>query len=75
MVLESISTAHQKVIYVIDFDKCSKLLIGRGNTSHIRINEISVSWTHAYFYKFSGQVYLVDNKSKFGTLALVKTPI
>ena len=54
----------------------SKLFIGRGHEAHVRVTDISVSRLHAFLAKsVQGYYYLVDNESKFGTLALVKTPI
>ena len=47
--------------------------MGRGHESQVRVNDISVSRTHAVlkFRKDDG-IYLSDNKSKFGTLILLR---
>ena len=47
--------------------------MGRGHESQVRVNDISVSRTHALikFRKDDG-IYLADNKSKFGTLILMR---
>ena len=46
--------------------------MGRGHESEVRVNDISVSRTHAIIkYKEDG-IYIEDNKSKFGTLVLLK---
>jgi pSer/pThr/pTyr-binding forkhead associated (FHA) protein len=52
------------------------MYIGRGHDAQIRVTDISVSRLHAIFLKHSnGFFYIVDNDSKFGTLALVRTPL
>jgi pSer/pThr/pTyr-binding forkhead associated (FHA) protein len=57
-------------------DKTQKLYIGRGHDAHVRVTDISVSRLHAFLIKSAqGFYYLVDNESKFGTLALIKTPL
>ena len=47
--------------------------MGRGHESQVRVNDISVSRTHALikFRKDEG-IFLSDNKSKFGTLVLMR---
>lgn len=46
--------------------------MGRGHESEVRVNDISVSRCHAIIkYKPDG-VYIEDNRSKFGTLVLLK---
>ena len=53
-----------------------KLYIGRGHDAHVRVTDISVSRLHAVLLKsVEGFYYLTDNDSKFGTLALVRTPL
>jgi hypothetical protein len=76
IVLESISSNTSKVIHVVNMDKTQKLYIGRGHDAHVRVTDISVSRLHAFLIKSAqGFYYLVDNESKFGTLALIKTPL
>ena len=61
---------HKQTMYVISLNEAQSVVIGRGGESEIRLNDISVSRAHAKI-KFSGnKFFLVDNKSKFGTLAL-----
>ena len=56
-------------------NKTVKLYIGRGHDAHVRVTDISVSRLHAVLIKsVRGYYFLTDNDSKFGTLALVKTP-
>lgn len=76
LVLESISSNTSKVIHVINMTNIQKVFIGRGHDAHVRVTDISVSRLHAIFYKSQqGFYYLTDNDSKFGTLALVRSPI
>lgn len=54
----------------------SKIFLGRGHESHVRITDISVSRQHAFIVRGSdGNYYLFDNDSKFGTLALIRKPL
>ena len=48
--------------------------IGRGSSSDIRMNDISVSRNHALLRLTPQGLFLEDNISKFGTLVLVKEP-
>lgn len=80
LVLESISTNTSKVIHVIDMDyplgSNGCLYIGRGHEAHIRVTDISVSRLHARLIRSSeGLFFFGDNGSKFGSLALVRTPL
>ena len=53
-----------------------RVFIGRGHDADIRITDISVSRMHAMMIKApNGLFYLIDNDSKFGTLAQVRTPL
>jgi len=50
-------------------------MIGRGNDPDIKISDISVSRLHAILrINDDNTLVLEDNSSKFGTLALCKTP-
>lgn len=74
--LESISSNTSKVIHVLNLTGNTKLFIGRGHDAQIRVTDISVSRLHALIVKHrNGYFYLIDNDSKFGTLALVRTPL
>lgn len=76
IVLESISSNTSKVIHVINMQNTVKLYIGRGHDAHVRVTDISVSRLHAVIIKSTmGYYYLTDNDSKFGTLALVRSPL
>ena len=76
LVLESITNAAGKVIHVINMLKTEEAKIGRGHDVDVRITDISVSRLHAWIKKTAkGYFYLQDNKSKFGTLSLIRNPI
>lgn len=76
LVLESINTSASKVIHVMNFAETYKMVIGRGQGVDLRVSDISVSRKHAIFVKGNNSsFYLVDNHSKFGTFALVRSPI
>ena len=80
IVLESLNQMKEncniKSIHVIQLGN-DELIIGRGHESDIRINDISVSRSHAKLrYNIeSGTILLRDLKSKFGTLILIKKPL
>ena len=65
-----------KSIHVIKLTG-ENITIGRGHESDVRINDISVSRSHACLkYDIqSGRLLLRDLKSKFGTLVLIKKPL
>ena len=73
--MESISSNTSKVIHVINLSVLKKVFIGRGHDAEVRVTDISVSRLHAFIFKKDGLFYLADNKSKFGTLALIRYPI
>lgn len=76
IVLESISSNTSKVIHVLNLTSTFKVFIGRGHDAQVRVTDISVSRLHAIIMKAKdGYFYLLDNESKFGTLALVRTPL
>lgn len=50
------------------------ITIGRGSNSDIRVNDISVSRSHANLRLTPQGLLLEDNGSKFGTLVLVREP-
>jgi pSer/pThr/pTyr-binding forkhead associated (FHA) protein len=79
IVLESLNQVkdnnNQKSIQVITLDENEKIMMGRGHETDVRINDISVSRSHAHLSLVDGKVYLKDLKSKFGTLILVQNEI
>lgn len=91
IVFESLSSEAQKIFYIINTENLKtttpgapissqpnhEIKIGRGADSDVRVtDDISVSRAHAYIQKSaSGEYYINDNQSKFGTLLLVQQPI
>lgn len=77
IILESLNQMKEncniKSIHVITLGD-AKITIGRGHESDVRINDISVSRTHAvlYYNKNTGRLLLRDSGAKFGTLVLIK---
>ena len=80
IILESLNQMKEncniKSIHVIQLGT-DELIIGRGHESDIRINDISVSRSHAKlkYDMENGTILLRDLKSKFGTLILIKKPL
>ncbi|CAD8048206.1 unnamed protein product [Paramecium primaurelia] len=70
-------------VYIVTFDnnsndklaKTNELQIGRANETEIRINDISVSRNHGTLKLNDGNVYLTDNRSKFGSLMLIQQKV
>jgi pSer/pThr/pTyr-binding forkhead associated (FHA) protein len=75
MVLESLNQEKNtsRIIHIIrPTSEKSFFKLGRGHESDLRINDISVSRFHAKIKFENNKFMLEDNKSKFGTLVLVK---
>ena len=73
--LESISSNTSKVVHVLNLIDEEDISIGRGHDIAVRVTDISVSRCHAIIKKSPlGFYYILDNNSKFGTLALVRQP-
>lgn len=80
IILESLNQMKEncniKSIHVIQLAD-EEITIGRGHESDVRINDISVSRSHAKlkYNSEDGTLLLRDLKSKFGTLVLLKKPL
>ena len=80
IILESLNQMKEncniKSIHVIQLTG-DELTIGRGHESDVRINDISVSRSHAKlkYNPTEGTLLLRDLKCKFGTLILIKKPL
>ena len=62
-----------RTIHVLAFNQINdQFTMGRGHESQVRVNDISVSRTHALIKHRENGIYLQDNKSKFGTLVLMR---
>jgi len=71
--LESISSNTSKVVHVLNLVDEDSISLGRGHDIAVRVTDISVSRCHAIIKKSAlGFFYIIDNASKFGTLALVR---
>ncbi|CAD8144799.1 unnamed protein product [Paramecium octaurelia] len=70
-------------VYIITFNnngddkaiKTNQLQIGRANEMDIKINDISVSRNHGILKLIDGKLYLMDNRSKFGSLILIQQKV
>lgn len=69
-------------IYLIPFKDKSfirivRILIikGRSNTSDLMLTDATISRSHAFIKIINGSFYIEDNYSKYGTLALVNSPV
>ena len=61
-----------KYIYIISLDNRRCINIGRSSECELSIPELSISRFHAIIHKNKGELFIEDNKSKFGTLILVQ---
>ena len=61
-----------KYIYIISLDNRGSINIGRSSECELSIPELSISRFHAIIHKRKGELFIEDNKSKFGTLILVQ---
>jgi len=66
------SNSKTRYINIISFDNKKFINLGRSNKCDFSIPEISLSRFHSLIYKIKGDLYIEDNKSKFGTLILVQ---
>lgn len=63
------------MVHVLCFSDADQINLGRGHDADVRVTDISVSRCHAMITKSKlGFFYIIDNNSKFGTLALVRQP-
>jgi len=75
MVMESLPLEKNtsRTIHVLCFsDEKQTFNMGRGHESEVRVNDISVSRCHAIIKYQPDGIYIEDNRSKFGTLVLLK---
>jgi len=76
IILESLNQLkdnnNYKSIQVITLEENEKIILGRGHETDVRINDISVSRTHAMMSLIEGKIIIKDLKSKFGTLVLIQ---
>jgi hypothetical protein len=79
--LESFTNTPHKTIHVIHIEDEQAaysnemgFIVGRDNSVHVRITDISVSRNHSMLTYYNGEFYLKDTQSKFGTLVLMQAP-
>jgi hypothetical protein len=74
IILESLNQlkdrSNYKSIQIVILNENEKILMGRGHETDMRINDISVSRSHANLILIENKVYIKDLRSKFGTLVL-----
>ena len=63
---------HNKYIHIVSFTDRNILNVGRASDCEFSLPELSVSRFHCMLYRHKGELYLEDNKSKFGSLILVQ---
>ena len=61
-----------KQIHIVSFDNKKSISLGRSSECEFSIPELSISRFHCIIHKEKGNLYIEDNKSKFGTLVLVQ---
>ena len=65
----------KKYIYILSLDKYKYFTLGRSKECDVIFPELSVSRYHCYIFKNdNNEIYIEDNSSKFGTLALIQNP-
>ena len=64
----------QKSIYICKTQGKKKIKMGRAQNNDLRVHDISISRNHAEINVNDKKLFIKDQKSKFGTLLLVKSP-
>jgi pSer/pThr/pTyr-binding forkhead associated (FHA) protein len=67
IILEEIDLKSSSLICIENITE-EGIRMGRGNECEIKVDSPSISRNHACIQKRSGDYYIFDNKSKFGTL-------
>lgn len=73
--MKKTSSGNGKIFHFISFANKNKITLGRRKDIDVRVSEdISISRAHAVLEYVAQEksFYLYDNKSKFGTLTLIK---
>ena len=76
IVLESVTLQNIRIVHVINMSDRQFIRVGRGHDADIRVTDISVSRFHARINRnlITGEFYVEDNNSKFGTLVQIRKP-
>lgn len=75
LVMESLPLERNssRTIHILGFSENERQYrMGRGHDSEVRVNDISVSRTHAIINYTPAGIFIKDNGSKFGTLVMCK---
>ena len=72
---QQVKDDQERTYYLIIFRERTVLKMGRSNDSDVKLNDISVSRHHCNLFYRNGDIILEDNKSKFGSLVSVDSPI
>jgi pSer/pThr/pTyr-binding forkhead associated (FHA) protein len=64
-----------KTIHIVSNKRVKEATIGRSFDAGMRVPDISVSRYHAIIEYHNDHFFLKDNKSKFGTLVLLRQPL
>jgi hypothetical protein len=77
IILETVMTERstKRTFFILNFDEKNEIKLGRNIDSDLRISDISVSRTHAFFRKRNNLYSIEDNNSKFGTLCQLQHPL
>jgi pSer/pThr/pTyr-binding forkhead associated (FHA) protein len=73
LVMESLPLERNssRTVHMLSFSvNQTQFKMGRGHDSEVRVNDISVSRCHSIINYRPNGIYIIDNKSKFGTLVL-----
>ena len=68
VVLEDTREDQPNGVHILSLNHGEALTVGRANDVELKLNDITVSRTHALVRNIDNQFYLVDSGSKFGTL-------
>lgn len=75
LVMESLPLERNtsRTVHMLQFNDSQKQFkMGRGHDSEVRVNDISVSRCHAVINYRADGIFIMDNRSKFGTLVQIK---
>lgn len=72
VVLQGQGKGEPKTLHVVSLATKSMMTLGRSRECDVRVQDVSLSRTHANIHYENGVFVLQDNKSKFGTLLALK---
>jgi hypothetical protein len=74
IVLANRSVRKDRGLHFLSLADGKTLKLGRSHDCHVRINDVSISRCQATIRYEHGRLILEDNKSKFGTLVMLRKP-